>query len=277
MPSNKSPGPDSFPPEFYKSFWPELSNIFMPALQAILDQGTIPETWKTANICVILKKDKNPEDCASYRPISLLNTDSKILAKVVACRLESILPKLVKPDQTGFVKLRYGTDNIRRLLNVINSVQNEGRPALVLSLDAEKAFDRVEWDFLFTTLRKFNLGHNFIRWIQLLYADPKATVVTNGLISTPFCIGRGTRQGCPLSPLLFALVVEPLAELIRQSKNFHGIIVGGEDHRASLYADDVLIFMSKPEQSIPVLLECISYYSSLSGYKINLSKSTALP
>lgn len=115
----------------------------------------------------------------------------------MACRLESILPKLVKPDQTGFVKSRYVTDNIRRLLNVINFVQSEGHPALVLSLDAEKAFDRVEWDFLFATLGKFNLGNNFIRWIQLLYSDPKATVIVNGLTLTPFCKGRGTWQGLP--------------------------------------------------------------------------------
>lgn len=79
----------------------------MPALRAVFDQGTIPETWKTVNICIILKKDKDPQDCASYRPKSLLNTDFKIVAKVLACRLESILPKIVKPEQTGFVKSRY--------------------------------------------------------------------------------------------------------------------------------------------------------------------------
>jgi len=87
----------------------------------------------------------------------------------------------------------------------------------------------------------------------LLYSNP--AVVANSLTSDSFNIGRGTRQGCLLSPLLFALVIEPLAELIRQSKHFHGIAVGGEDHCALLYAgDDVLIFMLKPDQSIPVLL-----------------------
>ncbi len=105
----------------------------------------------------------------------------------MACRLESILPKLVKPDQTGFVKSRYGTDNIRPLLNVIDFVQG----ALVLSLDAEKAFDRVEWDFLFSTLGKFNLLNNCI--IQLLYSDPKATVIVNGL--TLSCSALGEAQG----------------------------------------------------------------------------------
>ncbi len=102
----------------------------------------------------------------------------------MACRLESILPKLVKPDQTGFVKSRYGTDSIRPLLNVIDFVQG----ALVLSLDADKAFDRVEWDFLFATLGKFYLGNNCI--IQLLYSDPKVTVIVNGLTSPRSALGE---------------------------------------------------------------------------------------
>lgn len=81
----------------------------------------------------------------------------------MACRLESMLPKLIKPDQTAFIKLCYGTGKIRRCLNVNNFVQIEGHPTLILSFDAKKAFDRVEWDFLFATLGKLNLGNNFIR------------------------------------------------------------------------------------------------------------------
>lgn len=277
MPSNKSPGPDGFPCEFYKSFWPEISHILMPALQNLLDNGVAPESWRTASICLIPKKDKDPQECASYRPISLLNTDYKILAKILARRLETVLPHIIKPDQTGFIKARFGTDNIRRLLNLINVTQEHKLPALIISLDAEKAFDRVEWKFLFATLKKFNLGSKLIKLIKLLYSNPQATVTTNGLISKPFDIQRGTRQGCPLSPLLFALIIEPLAESVRQCQNFFGIKVGNDEHRISLYADDVLLYSSEPEKSIPALLKCISDYSMLSGYKINLTKSVALP
>lgn len=241
MPSNKSPGPDGFPCEFYKKFWPELSPILIPALQNLLDCGVAPESWKTASICLIPKKDKDPQECASYRPISLLNTDYKILAKILARRLETVLPQVIKPDQTGFIKSRFGTDNIRRLLNIINSIQACKTPSLIISLYAEKAFDRVEWKFLFATLKRFNLGPKFIDLIKLLYASPQATVTTNGLTSKPFDIERGTRQGCPLSPLLFALVIEPLAESIRQCQHLFGITVGDEEHRISLYADDVRI------------------------------------
>lgn len=112
--------------------------------------------------------------------------------------------------------------------------------------------------------------------IKLLYTNPQVTVITNGLNSKLFDIERGTRQGCPLSPLLFALVIEPLAESIRQCQHLFGITVGDEEHRISLFADDTLLYISEPERSIPATLKCLSDYSSLSGYKINLSKSIAL-
>ena len=166
-----------------------------------------------ASISVILKKDKDAEECSSYRPISLLNVDFKIAAKILARRLEKILPKLIDPDQTGFVKARFGSDNLRRVLNIVNHLNVDRQSAIIASLYAYKAFDRVDYRFLFAVLEKVSLGHPFIKLVRLLYSNPMATVSTNGLLSESFPIGRGCRQGCPLSPLLFALVIEPLAEL----------------------------------------------------------------
>lgn len=240
MPSNKALGPDGFPLKFYKQFWQDISPILMPTINNLLDSKSMPDSWSSAVICLILKKDAL--DCSSYRPISLLNVDYKIVAKAMARHLESILPSVVSPDQTGFVKFRYGSDNIRRLLNILDHVHMNKIPTLIISLDTEKAFNRVEWAFLFAVLQKINL-RNFIDLIKLLYSQPMAAVNTNWLISSRFPVGRVCRQGFPLSPLLFSLVIEPLAAAIKASTNILGIRIGSEEHRIFLYADDVLLYV----------------------------------
>ncbi len=214
---------------------------------------------------------------SSYRPISLLNADLKLLSKILATRLESLLPLLIKDDQTGFIKGRNSCNNMRRLLNTIQVFQQRSLNGLVLSLDAEKAFDRVEMPFLFYTLHKFDLGEKFISWIKLLYTNPLSAVLTNGLCSSNFQILRGTRQGCPLSPLLFALVIEPLAEAIKTNESIHGLTIDTRQHKITLYADDVLIVLTEPEISTPALIETINVFSTFSGYRINFSKSEVMP
>lgn len=134
----------------------------------------------------------------------------------------------------------------------------------------------MEWSYLLFALNKFGLGDNFIKWVKVLYDDPQAAVLTNGLRSNSFSIHRGTRQGCPLSPLLFALVMEPLAEAIRVTPAIQGLLIGDVHHKISLYADDVLIFISSPETSITALINIIELFSEFSGYKINLTKSEAM-
>jgi len=213
MQSGKSPGPDGFPTEFYKKFESQLSPLILKVFEESLLSGSLPASMREAVISLLIKKDKNPLNCSSYRPISLLNTDAKILAKILARRLEKAVPTIISPDQTGFIKDRYSFFNMRRLFNILYgpSPPDHGNNELILSLDAEKAFDRVEWDYLFKTLEAFQFGPTFISWIKILYTLPMAAVRTNNNISKYFELQRGTRQGCPLSPLLFAIAIEPLA------------------------------------------------------------------
>ena len=146
----------------------------------------------------------------------------------------------------------------------------------VLCLDAEKAFDQVEWGYLLKVLEEFGLGASFISWVRLIYAHPTASILTNQDRSTPFALQRGTRQGCPLSPLLFALAIEPLAISIRGHALIKPITLGGMDHKISLYADDIAIFVSDPENSVPHLLQLIDSFGEVSGYTINWQKSELL-
>lgn len=172
----------------------------------------------TALLSLLLKKGKDPTECTSYRPLSLLNTDVKIYAKVLARRLQSHMTDLVHSDQTGFIKSRLAADNVRRLLHIIDGAQNLPSPAAVLSLDAMKAFDRLEWPFLWLVLGAMSFGAPFIDMVKVLYKNPTAMVLTGKVCSPSFAISRGSRQGYPLSPLLFALSLEPLAQTIRQSR-----------------------------------------------------------
>ncbi len=183
------------------------------------DQSKLPSSLTQAHITVLLKPNKDALYFNSYRPISLLNVDFNILSKVLASRIEYIIPDIISQDQTGFIKGRHSFINIRTLLNVVHSPASESNPEVVISLDAEKAFDRIEWNYLFAILEKFGFGSKFISWIHLLYHQLKAAVVTNKMVSQYFSLSRGTRQGCPLSPLLFILAIEPLSSVLGEWKS----------------------------------------------------------
>lgn len=195
-----------------------MLNLFKEAFKS----GIFPLTLRQDTISFIQKKDKDPQLCTNYRPISLLGADVQIMAKMLAKRLEPIMSTIISPDQTGFVKTRHSYHNVRRLLNILHASLSSDTPEMILSVDAEKAFDWVEWSYLFYTLKPFGFGSTFVSWVKLLYSSPLARVRTKNDHSGYFSLGRGTRQGCPLSPLLFATAIEPLAAALRSS-NMCGI------------------------------------------------------
>jgi len=120
----------------------------------------------TALISVLLKPNKDPTLCTSYRPISLINTDMKIISKTLASRLETVISSLIHFQiQTGFIKGRHSSDNIRHLFNIMNNNKTQNT-TIIVSLDAEKAFDKVNWNFLFAALDKFGFGESFVHWIR---------------------------------------------------------------------------------------------------------------
>lgn len=204
-----------------------------------------------------------------------MGCDTKILCKALAMRLDRYIPNLIHNDQSGFVKKRQGFHNIRRVLNILHE-KAECKDTALLSLDARQAFDRIEWSFLFNVLPWFGFGNNFLKWLKILYTNPTASIITNSISSKPIVLERSTRQGCPLSPMLFILALEPLAMSIRMDTGLTGIQIGDQDHRISLYADDVILFLTMLSTSLPNFMEKIKKFGSFSGYVINNTKSSIL-
>ncbi len=182
-----------------------------------IENQKFPQSMYDANISLILKKGKDEMDPASYHPIALLNSDLKIFTKILANRLNKCITKIIHSDQTGFIPGSFSFFNVRRLMNILYSKYDSRQNVAILSIDAEKAFDQIKWNYITSVLQEFDLGESFSLWVKMLYAKPRTSVLTNFDKSSQFTLHRGTRQGCPLSPLLFAIAIEPLAVAIRNN------------------------------------------------------------
>lgn len=234
FPVGKSLGPDGLPIEFYKNHGDLLAPKLAQLYSQCLADGALPASMGHAHVILIHKASKDPTSCASYRPIALLNTDFKILTKLLTTRLQPLLPSIIETDQTGFMANRATDVNLRRLFTNIHTQHlNEGS-RVVASLDIEKAFDTVEWPFLWEVLRRMGFPLLFIKWMKVLYRNPTSAIKLGGGLSWSFHLSRGTRQGCPLSPALFAIVMEPLAEALRTSPHVKGLRVGWLEERVAL-------------------------------------------
>ena len=207
------------------------------------------------------------------RPISLLNTDYRILAKILATRLKKVLPFIIHEDQTEFLKGRYIGENIRMFIDSIDFGRKYSIWGIVFSIDFEKAFDSIEWNFLDICLTKFGFGCTFKSMIKMMYNDIESCVINNGYSSSVFTLQRGVRQGCPLSPYLFLIGAEILGIMFRQSTQIEGIKFKGNEVRISKYADYTLIYLEATELNLSNCFDILSLYSNISGLKINVNKS----
>uniref|UniRef100_A0A1A8MV57 Reverse transcriptase domain-containing protein n=1 Tax=Nothobranchius pienaari TaxID=704102 RepID=A0A1A8MV57_9TELE len=274
--SNKSPGSDGFPNEWFKIFKEELAEILLESFNWTLNKAEIPPSWREAIITALPKEGRNPEYCESYRPISILNVDYKLFTSIISKRLEYYMTELVHEDQTGFIKGRQSHDSVRRTLHIIDQANRQKLRMVLVSLDAEKAFDRVSWSFLFKVLERLGFNDLFIRCMQALYDRPTARVKLNGHLTNTFQLHRGTRQGCCLSPSLFALFIEPLAQAIRQNAALEGVTMANTEHKIGLFADDVIIYLRNPDTTLPKLMKTLTEFGELSGYQLNITKTQVL-
>ena len=226
MENCKSPGSDGLSSEFYKVFWDDINLDVVASLNYSFEKRQMSICQKRGIITLVPKKDKPTNLLGNLRPISLLNTDYKIATKAIAKRLEAVLPNVINANQTGYIKGRFIGENVRLISDIINYTATKNLSGLAAFLDFEKAFDSIEWNFLFKVLNLFNFGPDFKNWVQTFYCNITSCVTNNGFASDFFNLERGVRQGCPLSGMLFVLGIEILALAIIQNPKIEGIAVG---------------------------------------------------
>ncbi|KAL8123355.1 hypothetical protein AgCh_011356 [Apium graveolens] len=273
----KSPGPDGFNIGAIKSMWSVLKGKLFQSLVKFSQSGSIPAVMNSSFIALV-PKVVQPRSVSDYSPISLINSSSKILTKLIVERLNVVMDKLVSKNQFGFIKGRQSSDSILLINEVCHSLKIGRASGLVLKIDFEKAFDTVRWSFIDDLLNKMGFGDRWRMWISRYLNSTRISVLVNGSPTKEFAPKRGLRQDDPLSPLLFNLVVEILSKMLTQASNigaFKGISLAADEQPIShlQFADDTVIFMEDKLENVVAIKSILHDFHLLMGLKINFSKS----
>ena len=203
-----------------------------------------------------------------------MNVDAKIASKALAMRVKRIIYKLVYIDQTAYIKGRFIGESVRLIEDLLVYADQENEDGILFAADIEKAFDSVEHSFIHATLEKFGFGGNFIQWIRTLLNDAQSCVVNNGFSTGYFKLQRGNRQGDPLSPYLFIIMLEVFFFQIRNGKSVRGFKIGDIEVKFTAFADDITFFV-KDKASLRRILKIMSLYSKYSSLRADCEKCEA--
>ena len=274
MPHGKTPGLDGLPTEFYQRFWPLMGQDYVDTMNYCYTSGRLSASQRSGLITLLFKRGDYLE-MKNWQPITLLCVDYKIASKAIANHLLQVLSSVISPDQSCGVKGRNPTLNNRMLQGIVSDLNNRGLGGTVLSVDQEKAFDRLDWGYLQRVLNRMNFGPSFCQWITVFYTGISSSVLVNGHCSDFFFVSRGVRQGCPLSPLLYIIIAETMACAIRADPLIDGFALPG-NRRVKLcqYADDTIFVMS--DHALCRVFEIFQLYELASGAKLNVTKSHGL-
>eukprot|EP00253_Pinus_taeda_P022169 PITA_22169 len=217
MPNDKAPGPDGFTINFYKACWSIVKQEVWEVVEDSRRSGTILKSINSTFLALIPKveEEKTPD---KFRPISLCNVIYKIISKVIANRMKSILPGIISEEQSGYVEGRQILDNILLAQEMIHSVHSRKEAGMLMQLGLSKDYDKVSWRYLEAVLEAFGFCRTWIKWILALIKSPKYSILVNGAPSVPLTPSRGIRQGDPISPFLFVILMEGLSRTIAKKK-----------------------------------------------------------
>ena len=271
----KSPGLDGISHEFYQETWDIIKDDMLNIFSHMYMEGGI-QASQTHGLIVCLPKHGNPVTTDDYRPLTLLNSDYKIFARILANRIRPWINDILHPCQHCGV----GDNNILSALSEVRDTiahaEYTNAPICLLSLDFKGAFDKISHTYLLETMKAYGFSETMSKRIFTLYNTATSSVQINGHISSPFPIRCSIRQGCPLSMLLFTLCLDPFLRLLDEVLNDTTKRRRKRRTAVIAYADDVTIILTDPND-IPKVQDAICLYTDASGAELNVLKSAALP
>ena len=276
---NKSPGLDGLPYEFYQVFWDVVGPHFLDMLRHVIENRLILPSQSKALIRLLPKND-NPNKITEFRPISLLNSDYKIIASVLATRLKRSLGDSIGESQKGGIPGRFLHDNLCLYRDLIQYVEERSAipipcnmGAAIISVDLEKAYDLVERNILWKIMKTMGYPTDFIAWLQTLYNSASMIIQNGNCFAGELSDVQSIRQGCPLSMHLFAIYIEPLLSKINQT--LKGVVLQKHRVAARALVDDVAIFASNLND-VKLAGELLEGFCAWTGAKVNKQKTKAL-
>lgn len=277
LPTNKSPGPDGYSSEFFKKTWAFVGPSLVEAVQEFFRSGRLLGQWNSTTVTLVPKKP-NADRITDFQPISCCNVIYKIISKLLARRLEQILPLWISPSQSAFVKGRLLTENVLLATELVKGFGQENISSRgVLKVDLRKVFDSVGWSFILEVLKAANMPSRFINWIKQCITSTSFSINVNGSLCGYFKGLKGIRQGDPLSPSLFVIAMKVMSRLL-ESKFADGSIgyhpKASEVRISSLaFADDLMIFYDEKVSSLRSINAVLDTFKDLSGLQMNTEKS----
>ncbi|XP_058768559.1 uncharacterized protein LOC131642300 [Vicia villosa] len=276
---NKSAGPDGYSLDFFKRFWSVIRVDVLKMCNYFYLKGSLVKSI-TSSFLVLIPKTNNPQSLGEYRPICLVGSIYKIIAKILAARLKEVIGNLVSTNQTAFVPGRNMMDGVLLVNEILDWSRRKKRSCLLLKVDFEKAYDSVSWQYLRETLLRMGFGSRWMRWMDACIFNNHMSVLVNGSATKEFKVQKGLRQGDPLSPFLFVLAMEGLTALVKKSVevgNFKPFMYGENDSMDILqFADDTIILGEASCDNIWNMKVILRGFELVSGLRINFSKSNII-